>query len=786
MEQGLTTQQAILRQKEFGRNEITIQKKTSTLTLFISQFLNAINAILALAALLSFLLQNYIDAGFIVAILLLNGLFGFFQEYRAQKALEKLKEYASPVVKVVRDGRVVEIVIGDVTPGDVIVLAEGDRIPADGKITGAYHIELDESILTGESVPVVKKKDQEVFRGTFVARGKAYMLVEKVGMKTRFGEIAQTLAHIKQPATPLQQEVSHLSKVLSFAILGIAFILIPIGIIQGKSLIPITLVAVSIAVAAIPESLPGVITIALAVGANRLAKKQAIVKKMSAVEALGATQIILTDKTGTLTENDMRVKEYFLTKQSLLPHALEACIRGNTAFVLQEDNKPVTIIGEKTDGALLVWAKKMDGHYKDVTEKGEVVDEYAFDAVTKTISTIVKKHGKHFVFVRGAPEKLLAISHVSKQEKEELEKIMHDYASQGLRVIGLAYKEEHHKSITTREHVEANLTFVGLLGLYDPPREKTKEALLEAIRAGVRVVMVTGDNAVTAQSIAKEVGLIQGNESVITGEQIKDMDDETLFETLFKTHVFARVSPEDKLRLVTLCKDKNIIIGVTGDGVNDSLALEKADVGVAMGEKGSDVAKEAANIVLANDDIYTLIRAIIQGRRIYENIVTAITYLLTGNLSEILLVFLATIFDRQLVLLPTQILWMNLVTDGWPALALASENSVTTLAHDRPRDRKERILSPKRIGFIIGFGILLSIVYFILFNVLSQSGDIVRARTITFTLLIISHMILALFVRKRSIWKAGKTLWASVLVTIAAQIAIITIPFFQHIFHLGW
>ncbi len=784
MEQGLTSKQVSLRQKQFGKNEIAVTKQVNTVLLFLSQFPSVMNGILALAALFSFFLGNIIDGSFIAAILLLDGLFGFFQEYRAQKALEKLKEYASPLTKVVRNGSLQEIAIAEVTVGDIVVLSEGDRIPADGILQSGYHMEVDESILTGESIPVTKQKNSKLLRGTFVARGKGSLLVEKIGMQTRFGEIAQTLAHIQEPTTPLQKQVATLSKTVSFAILGFALILIPLGVLQGKSLIPIILVAVSIAVAAIPESLPGVITIALAVGASRLAKKQAIVKKMSAVETLGATQIILTDKTGTLTQNNMRVKKYFLMKKSLLPFVLEACIRGNGAS-LTTVGKVDTVIGEKTDGALLLWAQSMDGHFRNIQEKGTVVDEYAFDAQTKTISTIVKKQGKTVVFVRGAPEALLAHCLLTQQEKEKLETTIRSYAEQGLRVIGFAYKEEIHDHVS-RMHAENNLIFSGLLGLYDPPREKSHEALREAKAAGIRVVMVTGDNPLTAVAIAKEVGLITDNETAVTGMHMRTLSDEQLFTTLQQNHVFARVSPEDKLRLVSLCRDNHVIVGVTGDGVNDSLALEQADVGIAMGETGSDVAKESADIVLANDDIYTLVRAIIQGRRIYENIVNAITYLFAGNLSEILLVFLATLFDRQLVLLPTQILWMNLVTDGWPALALASEEGSVSLVNDRPRNTTERILSKDRLIFIVGVGTMLAVVYFALFTFLAGLGNVTRARTITFTLFVASHVILSLFVRKRSIWKASKMLWTSIIVTIIAQIIIATVPVFQNIFHLGW
>lgn len=776
--QGLTKQQVLEHQALYGTNEITIESPFSPLKLFLSQFPTVINGILVLAALFSFFLGNYIDALFIAAILLVNGLFSFFQEYRAQKALEKLKEFSTPIARVVRDNHTQEISVADITVDDIVALETGDKIPADGIITISNHLEIDESLLTGESLPIIKNVSHSVFRGTFVARGRGYMKVTAIGMTTRFGEIAKSLATVATPPTPLQKQIDSLSKILSLGAILLSLLLLPLGILEGHAILPLILIAVSIAIAAIPESLPGVITIALAVGANRLARKNAIVRKMASVETLGATQIILTDKTGTLTQNKMSVKEVFLPNKKNLSHMLEACLRGNTAFVAE--GKENEIIGDKTDGALLVWARSKDGKYKEILATARILDEYEFDSKSKTITTVVSRNKQTFVYVRGAPEEVLVRSTLSKTEKEKVKKVIASYAKEGLRVIGFGYKKEPHTTYD-RKHAEEHIEFLGLLGLYDPPRKTAKQAIANAKSSGVRIIMVTGDSALTALSIAKEVGLIDGNNAALTGDELVQMNDKQLAVAIKEVTVFARVTPEDKLRIATLLQSMGYIVGVTGDGVNDALALEKADVGVAMGENGSDVAKEAADIVLTNDDIFTLTSAIAEGRKIYDNILKAITYLLAGNLSEILFVVAAVLIDKPLALLPTQILWINLVTDAFPALALASGGG--SVRSTKPRNPKAFLLSGQRFFFIVLTSLFLAGINLVLFSQLLHVTSEVIARTITFNVLVIFQLLMA-FVINRSI--KDKMLLLSVLLTIAAQIIISTVPFFQQIFHLGW
>ncbi|HYK08732.1 MAG TPA: cation-transporting P-type ATPase, partial [Candidatus Eisenbacteria bacterium] len=707
-------------------------------------------------------------------------LFGFFQEYRAQKALEKLKEFATPITRVVRNGKVEEIPITDVVVGDIVILESGDRIPADGVVASSYHLEIDESILTGESLPVIKDVTHEVLRGTFVTKGKGHMKVSAIGAHTRFGQITQTLTTIQTTKTPLQRQIENLSKVLSVGAIILAFVLIPIGHFQGREFFPLILLSVSIAIAAIPESLPGVITIALAIGTNRLAKKHAIVRKMASVETLGATQIILTDKTGTLTQNNMTVKKYHLTNEKNLSHVLEACFRGNSAYLLEGKDKK--IIGDKTDGALLVWAKGMDGKYEDVLAKATVIDEYAFDNATKTIATVIERDTKVYSYVRGAPEEILQRSTLSEKEKKETLERINSFAKEGLRVIGFGYKQHQQKKVT-RTDAETHLEFLGILGLYDPPRATAKQAMIDAKILGLRIIMVTGDNELTALAIAKEVGLVAADETVVVGSALLGMSPSQLKETVKQVNIFARVSPEQKLLIATTLQQLGYVVGVTGDGVNDALALEKADVGIAMGEKGSDVAKESADIVLSDDDIFTLVRAIQEGRRIYDNMLKAITYLLAGNLSEIFFVVFAILFDGPLALLPTQILWLNLITDGLPALALASGSHDTGALYSKPRNPQASILSFKRTLSIFLVGITFAASYTILFSLLLHVVSETFARTITFNIMVISQIVLAFAINKSL---RGKTLQITAVITVLAQIAISTIPFFQHIFHLGW
>ena len=787
MEKGLTSLEVQEKQRIFGKNEITAQERISAFSLFISQFPTFINGILVIASILSFVIGNTLDGTLILIILFLNALFGFAQEYRAEKSLDKLKAFVKSEVRVIRDGKVLQLDAGDLVPGDIVRISEGDKIPADGKIISDKFLEVDESILTGESLSVIKNHNDSVFSGTLVTRGNSRILITTIGNQTRFGQIAQTLGSVAPDKTPLQKRLDGLAKILSAIILIIAAIIVPVGIFQGKEFIPLLLIAVSISIAAIPEGLPAVVTIALAIGTSKMAKRKAIVRRMQSVETLGAVQIIITDKTGTLTQNIMRVKKFWTPKKEYETSLIRACVLGNTASLIEKKEKnSFDVIGDKTDGALLLWAKEQAGNLEKIKAEGKILEEYSFDPQTSTITTIWQNKVKH-IFVRGAPEVVLSKSKLSEKEREGINKIYEEYAREGYRVIGFGTRISNHKGDIERKDAEKDLIFLGIVGIYDPPRPEAKTAVENARKAGIQTIMVTGDNVLTASALAREIGLLEKGDDIATGEEIDKLSDEQLEKIILKTRIFARTKPEDKLRLVTVLKKMGYVVGVTGDGVNDALALKRADVGLAMGECGTDVAKEASDIILTDDNFATVVSAVEEGRTIYNNIIKAITYLLATNFSDLAFVFFANLFGLPNPFFPTQILWINLVTDGLPALALASDNKDHTVLNNKPRDPHAPILNRARLTLIITIGLSLSLGYLLIFSTLLENGSSETfARTIVLNTLVVSHMALAFVMRGKTLFKFNKFLILGVLFTLTLQAIITFNPFFQQIFRLGF
>lgn len=719
---GLTKEEAENRLKQDGKNVLREAKKESLFVHFLKQLLEPMTVILIVAAIVSGITaaysgESFTDVIIIMAVVIINAILGVYQENKAEKAIEALKEMAAAMSKVIRQGVQLSIKSEELVVGDIILLEAGDAVPADARIIENASMKVEEAALTGESVPVNKTEQtlvlsggkdislgdrkNMVYMGSTVVYGRGRAVVTGTGMNTEMGKIADALANAKEGKTPLQLKLSQLSKILSFLVIGIcififAFSLIRSGSLSGENLINTFMVAVSLAVAAIPEGLATVVTIVLSIGVTNMSKRNAVIRKLTAVETLGSTQIICSDKTGTLTQNKMTVVKEYTNDRGFLATAMALCSDAE----LDENNQA---IGEPTECALVNYA------YTNQLPKGELkrkqprIGEAPFDSVRKMMSTVHQKENEYIQYTKGAPDEVLkccshylsadGVTEMTEEIKYEILKINKEMADQALRVLAAAFRTYPEKVVNFEEkELEKELVFIGLTGMIDPVRPEVLVAVKECKEAGIRPIMITGDHRDTAVAIAKELGIIEDASEAITGAMLSEMDDDTFYQAIETYSVYARVQPEHKVRIVTTWKEKGKVVAMTGDGVNDAPSIKSADIGVGMGITGTDVTKNVADMVLADDNFATIVAAVEEGRRIYDNIRKSIQFLLSSNLSEVLAIFVATILSFT-ILKPVHLLWINLITDSFPALALGMERGEKDVMKRKPRDAKEGIFA---------------------------------------------------------------------------------------------
>ncbi len=822
---GLSENEVRKRFEIFGPNELEEGARPSPLKIFLSQFANILIVILLIAAAVSFGVGDQIEAIVILLIVFACALLGFFQEWKADKALLALKEMAAPEAVVLREGKPRKIPAREVVPGDILILSPGDKIAADARLSESINLRVDESALTGESTAIEKEaslllppetplpeRRNMVFAGTIVLKGRAKALVVATGRETEFGKIAGLLRTVEEEGTPLEKKLAIIGRWLGGLSLVLAALAAGIGILRGYPFLEMFLWGVSLAVAAVPESLPAVVTGALAIGVSRMAKRKAIVKRLPAVETLGSTTVICTDKTGTLTKNEMTVRLIWAAEKFYEVRGagfeLEGEILNEGQKVLLEKDEALKLtllagllcndarleegqfLGDPTEIALLVAAAKSGLHPEGFIRLAEL----PFDSERKRMSVLVKdKAGNYWVFAKGSVETLLEISGTY-LKNNTLEKLTpskrtlilqtaEKMASKALRVMGFAYRKLS-EIPSSLEEIERNLVFLGLQGMIDPPRPEVKEAIRECFEAGIKVIMITGDHAHTALAIAHELGLVPEKEMayVIKAQELEKLSDEDLLKRLEKVRVFARVSPAHKLRIVKLLKEREEIVAMTGDGVNDAPALKAADIGIAMGISGTEVAKEAADIILADDNFATIVAAVEEGRTIFDNIKKYLLFLLSFNLSEILVLVAGFLAGLPLPLTAIHILWINLVTNGPPALALGVDPPAPDLMKRPPRPPQEGVFTP-RLVFLLGvFAFLLSLFLFPIFNVAVKKYSLVISQTILFTGFVLLAIPVAYVARSERLplWKispfANKWLNLCALMMLFSQLLIVYFP----------
>lgn len=802
---GIDASTATQRLKECGKNQIEDKKKRSVFRMVLDQFTDFMILILLLAAIISGFLGDLTDTIVILAIIVLNALVGFIQEYRAEKAMEALKKMASSSAKVIRDGVNFEIPASELVPGDLVILEAGNIIPADLRFIETHQLKVDESALTGESNNVQKEPEELPedkyslgdrlnmgFKGTFVTNGRGQAFVVSTGMYTELGKIAKLIQH-SETSTPLQKRLAAFGKRLSFLILIICGIIFLFGWLRGESILTMLITAISLAVAAIPEALPALVTISLALGAKRLVKSNALIRQLPAVETLGSVTYICSDKTGTLTLNKMTVQEVFETNE-----AIETSIFSDSnslvhAMALNTDvskDKDGNWVGDSTEVALYHYAHEENFIRKELEINFPRIAEIPFDSTRKCMTTFHQINNGVLVITKGAVDVLL--DQLDANQKSLIPKFeikINQMAEKGYRVLGYAMKiiPTLPADLNSKD-LESSLTLVGFVGMMDPPREEAKKAVTECKDAGIIPVMITGDHKLTAQAIAKQIGIITSDEElVLTGNELEDLSLEEFEKIVEKVRVYARVNPEQKLKIITALQDRHQVVAMTGDGVNDAPALKNADIGIAMGINGTEVSKEAAHMILLDDNFATIVIAVKHGRKIFDNILKFIKYILTGNFGEIWAIFLAPFFGLPIPLLAIHILWVNLVTDGLPGLALAAEPSEKNIMQRPPIDSKRNIFAGGLAIHILWVGLLIGSLT-IGMQAWAIHNNNSHWQTMTFSVLCFSQLSHVIAIRSghESVFKIGlfsnKSMIGALIITVSLQMMIIYVPFFNGIF----
>jgi Ca2+-transporting ATPase len=799
---GLDSAEAEEREKKYGKNELVEKKKISAFVLLMHQFKDVMVIILLLAAAISFAVGDLKDAIVILIIVLLNAIIGFVQEYRAEKAMEALKKMSAFTATVRRGGNIVQLAASELVPGDIIILEAGMSVPADIRIMESHSLKIEEASLTGESNAVEKNTDKitiensplgdrfnMAYKTTIVTYGRGEGIVVATGMNTEIGRIAQMLQE-DGTKTPLQKRLADFGKKLSFVVIFICVIIYGAGLLRGEDPILMLLTAISVAVAAIPEALPAVITIALALGAKRMVSKNALIRKLPAVETLGSVTYICSDKTGTITQNKMTVMDTWISQKTeninefSTEQLLLLSMELNHDVITNESNQ---LKGDPTEVALVEYTRKNKKYEQKWLIDFKRQHEIPFDSVRKRMTTIYPLANKWLIVTKGAVENIL--SKCNDENSEEINAATAQFAQQGKRVLAFAVKlVDTLPDTISMETIENNLNFIGLAAMIDPPRVEAIQAIADCHTAGITPVMITGDHPITAKAIATETGILRyKTDKVITGTELSNFADEEFEKEIENIKVYARVSPEQKLNIVKALQNKNHFVAMTGDGVNDAPALKRANIGIAMGITGTDVSKEAAHMILLDDNFATIIKAVREGRRIFDNIRKFIKYTMTSNSGEVWTIFLAPLLGLPIPLLPIHILWINLVTDGLPGLAFAAEEAEENILKRPPRKTNESIFGDGIGIHILWVGLLMGAVC------IATQGWAIRAgnekwMTMVFTVLSISQMGHAM--ATRSEWKSlfsqgvfgNKQLIGAVLLTLCLQIAVIYVPFLQDIF----